>query len=289
METLIRRYVRAKLDRGEFNPRSVQVCRSHLRSFADSTTARPDRISRRTVEAWMATPGLSPAYRRSRLSTLRGFCQWACLEGHMRRDPTIGLRSPTVPKGLPRALPADQSARLVAECHDIRTRLIVMLMLQEGLRRCEVSRALRPDLDLRRMTLAVRGKGGGGQPTRTVPISLETGVTLTDYLDEQPVMWGPLIRSRRDPDLGLEPATISELVLHVMRAAGVKAHNGDGRSAHALRHTMATDMLDRADIRQVQAALGHATIRTTEVYLRNQVAGLREAMAGRTYKAGVNE
>ena len=284
MRRLVDQYVKAKMDRGELNARSATVSRSRLRSFAASTNARPSRVTRRTVEAWMETPGLAPGYRRARLSTLRGFCQWCVLNGHMPKDPTLGMKAPPVPRGLPRALPLDDSAKLVRACACPRTRLIVLLMLQEGLRRIEVSRILYSDLDMRRVTLSVRGKGGRGEPTRTVPISDETAGALRVYLEHVPVTYGPLIRSRRDPDRGLTAATISELVLAVMRDAGVKAHNGDGRSAHALRHTMATDMLDAgADLRQVQAALGHSTVRTTEHYLRNGVAGLRGAMAGRHY------
>lgn len=69
-----------------------------------------------------------------------------------------------------------------------------------------------------------------------------------------------------------------------MLEAGVKQGPRDGVSAHALRHTMAEDLLVRgADIREVQHALGHQSMQSTQVYLRARPEGLRDVMSGRRY------
>jgi integrase/recombinase XerD len=79
---------------------------------------------------------------------------------------------------------------------------------------------------------------------------------------------------------------VSVLVRKWIAAAGVKSLPGDGISAHALRHTCAQDMIDRgADIREVQHALGHRSVMSTEIYLRRAPVGLRQAMEGRRYSA----
>ena len=66
------------------------------------------------------------------------------------------------------------------------------------------------------------------------------------------------------------PGTISKLVAGWMAEAGVKRAPGDGVSAHALRHTMASNMLDACrNVRMVQQALGHANVATTDRYLRH--------------------
>lgn len=63
--------------------------------------------------------------------------------------------------------------------------------------------------------------------------------------------------------------------------------SGSPASAHALRHTAATDMLRAgAHLRDVQAALGHVSLATTQRYLPWIVGDLREAMGGRTYSSG---
>jgi site-specific recombinase XerD len=67
--------------------------------------------------------------------------------------------------------------------------------------------------------------------------------------------------------------------------AGIKRKARDGISAHAGRHTCATDMLRAgAHLRDVQAALGHRHLHTTEIYLPYLVNTLSEAMGGRTYR-----
>jgi integrase len=84
---------------------------------------------------------------------------------------------------------------------------------------------------------------------------------------------------------GLSPNTTSNLVSVVMADAGVKLAGRDGRSAHALRHTAASDVLDRgASITVVQALLGDAHLSGTAIYLRiAKLDELRSAMAGRNY------
>lgn len=73
-----------------------------------------------------------------------------------------------------------------------------------------------------------------------------------DYTAEHPAAAGPLVRSYRNPHRGLSPGYVSDLVRGLFREAGVKEAPLDGRSAHALRHTMAGDVLRRgAHLRRV--------------------------------------
>ncbi|MGI8753343.1 MAG: tyrosine-type recombinase/integrase [Acidimicrobiales bacterium] len=73
---------------------------------------------------------------------------------------------------------------------------------------------------------------------------------------------------------------VSKLIGPLMRSAGV------AESAHALRHTALSDVLKGgAHLRDVQAMAGHASLRTTQIYMPLLVGDLREAMAGRDYLA----
>jgi integrase len=81
-------------------------------------------------------------------------------------------------------------------------------------------------------------------------------------------------------------STISQLVHDAMVDAGVKRPGDPSRTPHSCRHTGAHDMLERThDVRAVQQALRHASVRSTEVYLRGQVGQLGQVMGGRRYAA----
>lgn len=287
---LAHRYIGTRHQAGHLNDRSAEVLRSKLRIFADHAPDNPARLHRRHAERYVGARGLAASTRRGRLSAIRGFARWLILERIVDHDWTLGVEAPKVPQGLPRFLTDDEARRAVAACPDRRTRLCVTLMLQEGLRRTEVARMLRQDIDRARGAMIVRGKGYEGRGSRVLPVSDETMAAVDAYVAERPGTVGPLVVSHRHRFelVALSAARIGEIVTGVLVDAGVKAVAGDGKSPHALRHTMAQHMVDRgADVRQVQSALGHAHLKTTEVYLRGDVADLRPAMGGREYGGGL--
>lgn len=255
----------------------------NLLTFA-RTIDDPDvrQLSRSHVEEWLSKVELSPASTRTRLSQVHGFAAWAIEHGLLKKDPTIGVRRPREPRRLPRGLPGEDIARLLEYCPDNRGRLIVLLMTQEGLRRKEVAGLQFGDIDRDERMLLVRGKGGH---ERVLPISDETWRVLLRYLAEHPAKAGPLVRSYHDGRSPLSAVTIGRIVSEWMFATDIKQAPYDGRSAHSCRHTMATDMLKAgAHIRDVQAALGHRSIVTTQRYLPLLVNDLRDAMGGRRYQ-----
>lgn len=285
VRSLVDRYVKERHDKGEVTRATARQLRSRLEAFAETVPADPSRVYRRHVDRWLATPGLSAHYRRARLSAVRGFCKWCVLNGHMRKDPTLGVQFAKLPPLLPRALNSEQAEALARIAHGHpRLSLVVSLMLNEGLRRAEVAAIQIGDIDRRAKILAVRGKGGGGEVTARLPITEETYGLLVRYLPTVPHASGPLLRSYLNPDKGISPQRVGEIVMLAMRTAGVKEYNGDGRSAHALRHTAAQDLVDAGvDMRAVQRVLRHASIRNTELYVRGEVKGLRAVMDGRRY------
>lgn len=283
--SLVLQYVLMRHQLGQVNERSAAQLRSRLSDFAAAVPRNPKRVYRHHVETWMARPDLRPQYLRARLSAVRGFCRWAVAEGYMTKDPTLLVPMPKVPPQLPKRLTEDEACRLVeAVKHDRRTLLTVLLMLQEGLRRIEVSRLDVEDIDFAERSMVVRGKGGGGCETDALPITDETWVALNAYLAEEGHSHGPLIRNRVRRHGRTAPSTISELITKAMVDAGVKRPGDHLRTPHSCRHTMAHDTLKRTrDVRAVQKAMRHRSIRSTEVYLRGEVTELRGIMEGRRY------
>lgn len=284
--TLVAKYLRERSARQELAASNLKNLRWILVTFAVTCPDDPALIRRRHVERWLEQQQVSPGTLRTRLSTVRTFCRWLVLNGHIRIDPTVGIAGPRKVRHLPRALPRGDVAATLMACANTRARLIVSLMVQEGLRRAEVAGIQTGDVDLRARLLVVRGKGDA---ERYLPITDPTMRALAAYLVEHPMSAGPLIRSFADPRRALAPPTVGRIVTAAMRAGGVKHRAHDGRSAHALRHTAASDVLEQgAHIVQVQAMLGHESLETTRKYLRRvDAVGLLGVMNGRDYWAAV--
>jgi site-specific recombinase XerD len=284
LDSLVEAYLRERRHLHGITPATIRNWRSKLGSFARSFGARQVKmLGQRDVETWLETrSSRSVATRRNDLSCVTSFCQWLARRGYIRVDPTREIRPVKVPRYLPRALPPEKVTKLLATVPDRRAVLICLLMVQEGLRCSEVARLQLGDIDFNERTTRVVGKGGH---ERFLPLSDETWGALTAYLQEHPATSGPLVRSYLQEWRGLAGDTISGKVSEWMSEAGIKRYRRDGVSAHALRHTSATDMLRAgAHLRDVQHALGHAHLATTETYLPLVVHDLREAMGGRSYR-----
>ncbi len=279
------RYLDERRRAGMLAPQTARRCGYRLHRLSTAFGARPlNHLNPRYLAEYVTTlDGMAVGTRRLHISTIRGFCHWLVDTGVIKADPTAKLRGPRKPRRLPRALPADQVAKILAGCQDPRVAAIVALMVGCGLRCAEVAGAQLGDYDRTARTLRVVGKGGH---ERVLPIPEATTVAVSAYLNGAPQVAGPLIRSKTNPAAHLTPLYISRLVGAAMVTAGVKHAPRDGVSAHALRHSAATDVLEHSgDLRAVQQMLGHANLATTSIYLGTaRLDQLREAMEGRSYR-----
>lgn len=267
-------YVADRVTRGRFRPRTATTVAVTLRGLC-RYVPDGDALTTAHIEAWITGTKMAPATLRTRLSQIRAFCQWLIRHGHLDNDPSFFVDSPRPPRYVPRGLKSDAVGRVLDVCPDLRARAVVLLMCQEGLRCGEVAALELGDVDFDEKLILVRGKGGH---QRVLPVSDETWGAVVEYLAEHPANAGPLVRSYNDPYSGLDASYVSTLVARWIRAAGVEA------TAHALRHTAASDMLrSGAHLRDVQAALGHVSLSTTQRYLPWVVGDLRTAMSGRRY------
>jgi len=270
-------FVHARVGQGHLAPSSAAVIRSVLRHWTAFAGDDPRLWTEALVMMWVNDPGLRPATRKSRLTKLRPYVRWLMDRGHLDRDLTADIGRIRIPEGPPRDFTPAEVAQLLHACPDTRAQLIVILMAQLGLRCGDVARIRVEDIDARGRSLHVRAKGGRGDYTHWVPIPLEAWSAIAAWLNATGSTSGPLVPSYQRPGQPLDPAHISKLVGRWIVDAGLKAFPGDGRSAHSLRHSCAQHMLDAgADLRQVQRALGHTTIRSTEVYTR-PIAACTEA------------
>ena len=159
----------------------------------------------------------------------------------------------------------------------LRDKAILELLFSTGLRVSELCSLNRDSVNLKRGEFAVRGKG---DKTRVVFLSESAKKALQNYLSQRKDMDEALfVRDKRhvtsdtEENLRLTPRSIQRLVKHYAAKAGIVKNV----HPHTLRHSFATDLLrNGADLRSVQAMLGHANVTTTQIYTHITDTGLKE-------------
>jgi integrase/recombinase XerD len=221
---------------------------------------------------------LTPNSRRAILSRVRGFFGFLLREGVVLRDPTAQMPLPR-PHRLPHPVLSEaQARRLMAAPHPStwigkRDRALLEVLYGSGLRASECRHLDLGDLDLARMTLLVRD--GKGRKDRAVPLTGRAALALDVYFREARP---DVARNAREPALFLSKygRRLSQTQLQAVVVAHAQAALIPGRvTPHALRHACATHLLEGgADVRHVQAILGHRRLETTALYTEVQVKSL---------------
>jgi integrase/recombinase XerD len=222
------------------------------------------------------------------LMALRGWFRWLAAEGTIPLNPAAGLALPRLPKHLPRALLGVAETEAVLAAADpatpegLRDRALLELLYSTGLRRAEVARLRRYDADLARLVVFVRE--GKGRKDRVVPLGARAAAWLVRYLTEaRPRLLGAAGEALFVTDWGepITPEHAADAVRRAKHRAGVRTPG----ATHLLRHACATHMLEGgADVRHIQALLGHASLATTERYTHVAIASLQQVHA-RTHPA----
>jgi integrase/recombinase XerD len=220
----------------------------------------------RVGTAWLE---LSKASVARKSAALRRFFAFLAEEGHRADDPGAGLPRPGASRGLPKVLDhadinrlfvaiADRIARDPPDPNDLRLSALVELLYGSGLRATELvslpRRAVAPD----RPYLILRGKGG---KERLVPLSDRARAAVAQWREHVAEDSPWLFPSGK---AHLSRIRLYQLLKALAAEAGIPP---DRVSPHVLRHAFATHLLaGGADLRALQAMLGHADIATTEIY-----------------------
>lgn len=214
---------------------------------------------------------LAPASVARHVVALRMFYRYLQLEGALVDNPVELVGTPRLWERMPRVLAPEQVERLLAaprprDALALRDRALLELMYATGCRASEVSHLKLADVHLEERFCRCLGKGS---KQRLVPLGGRAVEAIDEYLRQQrPALVadgaedpGWLIVSRRGRRLRRE--AIWEVVKKYARRCGISPDIGP----HTLRHSFATHLLaGGADLRQVQEMLGHASIRTTQIY-----------------------
>ncbi len=215
------------------------------------------------------------------LSALRGFFRFLVRERAIPTDPTKLVDRPRLARKLPKVLSFDEIERLLVmpdrtKPRGVRDAAMIHLMYASGLRVSELVALKLGDLDTKSGLVSALGKGG---KRRLVPV----GEAALDHIGAYVRDVRPNVARANDVTLFVSPRGgpltrqgFWKLLKTYARAAGITTP----LSPHKLRHSFATHLLrNGADLRAVQAMLGHADLGTTEIYTRVAQDHIRAAHA----------
>jgi integrase/recombinase XerD len=225
--------------------------------------------------------GLSRASQARHLAAMRGLHRFASAEGLAPSDPTEGVEASRGARPLPDFLGVEEVDRLLAQPDPAtpagaRDRAMLELLYASGLRVSELVALPLAAVDPRLGIVRVRGKGG---KERIVPVGERAQEALASYLRGARQR---LLGARQTRDLFVtargrrmtRQGFWKLLGRHAVAAGLPDVH------PHTLRHSFATHLLERgADLRAVQAMLGHADIATTQIYTHVDRERLKAVLA----------
>lgn len=213
------------------------------------------------------------------IASIRGFHKYLLLDGLAANDPTSAVETPRGWKRLPKTLGREEVTALLNQPDPstplgLRDKAMLELLYATGLRVSELVGLAVTAVNLERGFLTVIGKGN---KERLVPLGEVAADHVAAYLERsRPLLMkgggseALFVSNRRK---GLTRQLFWEMIKRYVRKAGIRRNV----SPHTLRHSFATHLLDNgADLRAVQAMLGHADISTTQIYTQVSRERLRQ-------------
>jgi site-specific recombinase XerD len=281
-------YLRTHCVARGLSPLTIAAYEASLLQFrtwieAQSPGQTPDRVAARDVLAYLEhlrrerDNGASAVNRA--VTVLRSFYRAIVAMGHLepRDNPLVGF--PTIkaaPRKLPVILDPEEVQHLLATPRlntviGVRDRALLALFYGTGIRVSECAGLREGRVDLRALTVTVRGKGGD---ERTVPFNQEVAARLREYIQVRGAQLpaAPFFRSRSGK--AMARGTIYERV----RTTGRRARLAKPLSPHRLRHTFASHLVrEGIGLVTIRDLLGHRQITSTQIYLHVTAQDLRAA------------
>lgn len=285
-DDLLGRYADSLRVEGGLSLNTVSAYKSDLGKFQSFVARRNiDRltsVSREDLSAFLEElhrQGLAPSSRRRCIAAIRGWFGFLTQAGLLTSNPAIRLRQTVRGRTLPKTLGMDDVTRLLdapgrSTPEDVRDGVMVEVLYATGLRVSELVTLQIKDVNLEAGFALIIGKGN---KQRIVPIGEIATAKLRDYL----MTTRPLLLKRRSSRYMFVTRRGTPMTRQgfwkLLRARGARVGLALLPSPHMLRHSFATHLLERgADLRSVQAMLGHTDIATTQIYTHVERARLKK-------------
>lgn len=254
-----------------------------LTSFLDSRGIEPEKAELRDLEEFCGALydlGISPRSQARILSGVRSFYRFLVLDDYMKSDPSELLESPAEVKHLPEVLSTKEVDMLEASIdlskwEGQRNKAIIEVLFSCGLRVSELVNLTLSHLYLDEGYVRVMGKGS---KERLVPISGRAIKELKLWFIDRNMMTNVKKGEEDYVFLNRRGAHLTRtMILIMIKRQAIEAGIQKTISPHTLRHSFATALLEGgADLRIIQALLGHEKISTTEIYTHIDMSTLRE-------------
>jgi integrase/recombinase XerC len=268
------------------SPRTLKAYRQALDAFRTenkSAWKKCDADDFRDYLFAIMKRGQARSYVRLQFSALRTFYRFLTERKGLRRHPVRELQLPRIEKKLPLVLTRRQIEELLAAPMKVaksraapvwmppRDVAIMELFYSSGLRLSELAALDVADVDLYTESVRVFGKG---RKERVCPVGFPALEGISRYRAAAGVHSGPLFINKLRKRISTR--SIWLVLKRYLRHTSIPIPI----SPHKLRHSFATHLLDRgADLRSVQAMLGHASLSTTQIYTHVSVERLKKAYA----------
>ena len=236
-----------------------------------------------------------------RLISVRVLFQWLARQHYLLYNPASELELPRPEKRLPRHLLTIAEVEQIINAIDttdptglgLRDRTMLEILYSTGMRRAELVNLRIDDVDLERGTILIRQ--GKGAKDRVVPVGARACRWIEKYLYTVRPLYiddvdnATLFLAKHGA--GMQGKQLSVIVKKTIEAANLERFHDTHPNAacHLFRHACATHMLENgADIRYIQALLGHADLSTTEIYTQVSILQLK-AVHERTHPARLDK
>jgi len=266
--------------------------RRYLSYLAARGIADPAEVTEHDVTAFVAHlregdadhPPLTATSAARSLVAVRGLHRFLLLDDVTEHDPAAGVRPPSAPKRLPKAISTSDVERLLAAASGggtpagLRDRALLEVLYGCGARISEAVGLDVDDVDLETGSVRLLGKG---RKERIVPLGSYAVEAVRAYLVRARPPFAAAGTGTPALFLNTRGGRLSrQSAWTVLRAAAERARVSGEISPHTLRHSFATHLLDGgADVRVVQELLGHASVTTTQIYTLVTAERLREVYA----------
>lgn len=275
------------------SPHTIRAYARELHNFAAFLQEKfgPDlqvnRIEHQQIRAYLAelyARGLSKPSSARALAAIRSWFKWLARRGLVEQSPAALVRTPKLPKHLPRVPTIEDMNRVVENAADDhaawpeRDRVIFELLYGCGIRNAELVGIDLSDIHWTNEAILVRGKG---RKERYVPLGDAAAQALRAYLPAREAKLAAagksspalLVNLRLRGDGRLTTRSVGRIVKHIALAHGLPADI----HPHTLRHAFGTHMLEEgADLRAIQELLGHERLSTTQRYTQLTVGQVAE-------------